>query len=291
MRFYDLLCAADPSFPDCPVLVADAVAEDLDQREHGPDFTGYDAVFYDRVAPPFEAFFVEARTTIAEQTVERGVLVRNVTADDRVVQDEHLAQDVTRPATTHWVLTMHAFLRVDEQPIATPMGQAFLHLDHGGYILDPLPLVTLVGYPPATVPPDVPALPLEHLATFVPFALLTVSLLHRRAVVDEVKPYEVISRQVRRQLQRKTGIVLHRHHIVHVGEPKPLAARVARGRPESDVLAMGEHAVRGHFRYYTPDRPLFGRISKLFWIPTHTRGSEEQGTITKDYRIDPTGGT
>lgn len=45
------------------------------------------------------------------------------------------------------------------------------------------------------------------------------------------------------------------------------------------------HMCQGHFRTYTADAPLFGRLTGRFWIPAHVRGSESKGTITKNYEI------
>ncbi|MDQ3654007.1 MAG: hypothetical protein M3457_02860, partial [Chloroflexota bacterium] len=45
------------------------------------------------------------------------------------------------------------------------------------------------------------------------------------------------------------------------------------------------HIVRGHFATYTDDRKLFGRLTGTFWKPAHTRGSDEVGTVYKDYRV------
>lgn len=43
------------------------------------------------------------------------------------------------------------------------------------------------------------------------------------------------------------------------------------------------HLCRGHFANYTPERPLFGRMTGKFWIPAHTKGSRKSGFIDKGY--------
>lgn len=51
----------------------------------------------------------------------------------------------------------------------------------------------------------------------------------------------------------------------------------------ANLDAPAYHLCRGHFATYTPDRPLFGRLSGRFWIPAHTRGKKSSGEISKDY--------
>lgn len=47
------------------------------------------------------------------------------------------------------------------------------------------------------------------------------------------------------------------------------------------------HFCRGHFRYVSENRPLFGRpgCHGLFWIPAHVKGRAENGIVSKDYKI------
>lgn len=46
------------------------------------------------------------------------------------------------------------------------------------------------------------------------------------------------------------------------------------------------HICRGHFKTYTKEKPLFGKIHGRFWIPSHTRGEIEEGLIEKDYELN-----
>lgn len=45
------------------------------------------------------------------------------------------------------------------------------------------------------------------------------------------------------------------------------------------------HICRGHFKTYSSERPLLGRLAGRFWWPMHTRGSREAGEVTKDYAL------
>ena len=46
------------------------------------------------------------------------------------------------------------------------------------------------------------------------------------------------------------------------------------------------HVVRGHFRKYTKDKPLFGRLHGTFWIPAHAKGSKDHGEIAHEYEVN-----
>jgi hypothetical protein len=45
------------------------------------------------------------------------------------------------------------------------------------------------------------------------------------------------------------------------------------------------HMCRSHFRTYTEEAPLFGKITGTFLIPEHIRGDKSEGFVTKDYDI------
>lgn len=43
------------------------------------------------------------------------------------------------------------------------------------------------------------------------------------------------------------------------------------------------HLCRGHFKEYTEDKPLFGRVTGRFWWQPMARGNSKNGIIKKDY--------
>jgi hypothetical protein len=48
------------------------------------------------------------------------------------------------------------------------------------------------------------------------------------------------------------------------------------------------HFCRGHFKEYTEDQPLFGKITGLWWWQPHVRGQNRDGIVLKDYQIKTT---
>jgi hypothetical protein len=47
------------------------------------------------------------------------------------------------------------------------------------------------------------------------------------------------------------------------------------------------HLVRGHFKTYTPDKPLFGSRVGTYWWAHHVRGDEANGVSAHDYAVGP----
>lgn len=47
------------------------------------------------------------------------------------------------------------------------------------------------------------------------------------------------------------------------------------------------HLCRGHFKTYTQDNPLFGRITGRFWWQPAVRGRNRNGIVMKDYQVAP----
>lgn len=52
---------------------------------------------------------------------------------------------------------------------------------------------------------------------------------------------------------------------------------------EVKETVMALHICKGHFRVYTEERPLFGKIACRIWVPNHLRGDPEKGILIKDY--------
>lgn len=304
MRLYDILRSVDPSFPQCNAFIADAIAERIDSGADAPDFENWPADAYGNVAPPFKEFFVETRGTISlaefaeslglppgaqfmveglgdEVVIERGVLVVDMTSDPRIERLEHLDTGFPLPEGTKWVLACYGFLRMAGGDIGLFPGHLFLHIGADGRLLDDTSGVHMVEYPDSMLLPGVDYYQLAHLATFVPFMLFAVKALHDRCQVEHVKP----SRQQRRYALRKQQINLQEHYILKVTTPVPQRRYPDRPKQDEKRPPKRSHGVRGHFRFYTQEKPLFGRIAGAVWVPAHQRGKREAGTIGKDYLI------
>ncbi|MCB8988832.1 MAG: hypothetical protein H6661_13915 [Ardenticatenaceae bacterium] len=260
---------------DLPIIVADPVAQQIDQLpgdtwSHSPPAEAYGCV-----APPFKQFFVEAETTvnlaelgsIGMQVIQRGVLVE--------VED--------RESGWQYVFTPFIWYQPAQGSAAvgthTVNGRIYLHIDKAGHILDDLEAVKTAVFDRSQLTAD----KMRSYVSFLPFVLKALSVLHQRTVVEHVTH----TRQQRRQHQRRHKAELADYYLLTV-KPSQHAERMADVAQPVAPVNRREHIVRGHFRYYTEERPLFGRYSGMVWIAEHQRGDPDAGSIHKDYLVDST---
>jgi len=72
-------------------------------------------------------------------------------------------------------------------------------------------------------------------------------------------------------------------------EPFREEVRQESSEGESNI-ERARHKVRGHFKTYTEDAPLFGHTTGNVWCPPHERGTEEAGTVEKEYSVQSPNG-
>lgn len=127
-------------------------------------------------------------------------------------------------------------------------------------------------------------LPAGLLETCTTFFLKAINAMHQRVEVAEITP----TRQMNRLSERKHGVKLSKYYFLKVKpyEPKVFEDFKNIGKPDKKD-SRREHEVRGHFRYYHPDKPLFGRagLTGMIWVPDHTRGNHELGIVEKGYEV------
>tara|TARA_R100000234_G_scaffold119214_1_gene101529 strand:- start:4920 stop:5975 length:1056 start_codon:yes stop_codon:yes gene_type:complete len=98
----------------------------------------------------------------------------------------------------------------------------------------------------------------------------------------QIEPNPKLSKRWR----KKTGKPLSRYHVLTVGRTYDAKReRVETHTEGSEEHRKAQHITRGHFRTYTPEKPLFGRWHGTLWIPSHVRGSKEEGVVTKSYKL------
>lgn len=110
--------------------------------------------------------------------------------------------------------------------------------------------------------------------------LFASSLMHcKNAEMHENVPDQKLSRA----FYRRSGHQMTRYYTLTVG---PVGSKKSTGSAHNGPkIAKSLHICRGHFSTYTEDRPLFGKYSGQFWIPSHVRGTTEVGAIVKDYSV------
>lgn len=107
-------------------------------------------------------------------------------------------------------------------------------------------------------------------------AMLAVSLMNCRNV-----SVEHVAGAPQTRKRRKRGTPSQDHHVIRLpGRPSPANPAAAR---ESAGDPMPFHLVRGHFKTFTDDAPLFGKRVGTYWWGWQTRGKSENGVVTKHY--------
>lgn len=276
MRLIDRVRMEFDGIPDdLPIIVADPVARQIDELPGDTWSESPPAEAYGCVAPPFKRFFVEAETavnlaelgSIGTQIVQRGVLAE-------VVDQENGWQYVFTPFA--WYQPAQGSTAVGTH---TVNGRIYLDIDKAGSILDNLEEVHTAVFDRS----ELTANKMRSYVSFLPFVLKALSVLHQRTVVERVTH----TRQQRRQHQRRHKAEMADYYLLTVKPSQQLESMADVARPVAPV-SKREHVVRGHFRYYTPERPLFGRYSGMVWIAEHHRGDPDAGNIRKDYLVDNT---
>lgn len=121
---------------------------------------------------------------------------------------------------------------------------------------------------------------------FAPWMAL--SFMHCKNVTLEKSPPTPLALQKNRQ--RRGLSSLSRYHIIKI---EPSSVKTKNTNPSNMGNAESGkslHICRGHFKRYGPQwgtKLLFGKYEGRFWMPMHTRGSEEFGTVSKEYQVKP----
>ena len=280
---YDRLRAVVPTLPDSiPIIDASTIQQRIDLLPDGlPQATAAD---YGTVAPPFPMFFVEANTKSTHpdeqgQWVQRGVLFHSW---DIAENDGYPPRynGITHLPGAAWLLIAWGYVQVQGVTYATP-SCALLQISREGALLDDTMAIQVALDPPTHSP--LPATPPGNIATMMPFAMTAVSALHRRCEAELITP----TRQQRRQAQRDGKPQPSEYYIIHVrpGEVRKITD-IAR-RPET-TGGRADFGARGHFKFYHPDRPRFGRAGEhgLCWINPRTGKDDPIVKMNRVYRIE-----
>lgn len=115
----------------------------------------------------------------------------------------------------------------------------------------------------------------------------TIQLLQARNVSSAVTPLSTVdNRRAERRFGSRAGG--YRYHTLTVninGQARRLSELVDGGNHGNMPL----HWVRGHFKTYAADAPLFGKYAGTFFWPASVRGHAENGVVVKDYKLKSVG--
>jgi hypothetical protein len=117
----------------------------------------------------------------------------------------------------------------------------------------------------------------QNVQTFLLFSKL---LSCKNIKTEEIKP--IITRQMRRHPDNKH---LYSYYVLNITGKAP------QHTTTNSISASHNrvHFCRGHFKQYTPDAPLFGQHTGLYWWEPHLRGQDKSGFVDKDYKVEMAG--
>jgi hypothetical protein len=111
-------------------------------------------------------------------------------------------------------------------------------------------------------------------------AFLTTSFMHCRNVSQTtVTPLPKLAKAHR----KRHGVPLVRYRTINI-DPMRQVLR-SEGQAHETGIKRALHICRGHFRTYTEDKPLFGKVTGTFFVPMHARGSAREGVVVQDYLV------
>jgi len=126
-----------------------------------------------------------------------------------------------------------------------------------------------------------------ELASHIGTAMFFQGLLScKNVMTEEVVPPEALSRK---RLRKHGSLPYVRYHTLKIRVPgtKTYVDMEAVRRATQDPVPLGLHLVRGHFKTYTAEHGLFGRIAGTFYWPPALRGSLAAGAVGKHYEEQP----
>lgn len=118
------------------------------------------------------------------------------------------------------------------------------------------------------------------LSSILPVVLLTFSLTNCRNV-QRVEEARGVRRSFARRHQDAPAL---RSYTLAIS---PMQRELTRAmRAQGVGLTQALHLCRGHFKTFTPERPMFGRHVGRYWWPQHVRGDVARGAVVKDYAVE-----
>lgn len=278
------------SLAERTLIVADNVAE---HYWRGTDQEEWDLQEdFPNIAPPFERMFIEAAYPAYSLSKVTGLRpidmeVGAVAIDAR--RWEGLLPLGVVAARPTWGLALTPFIRLRGASRIVPPAIVYLLLvDADGRTMEFRNACGQSGfYLCLSVRDDLTDPTLlrtvgDALISQVHVALLALSFMHCKNV--ELRPTDP-PRALAKAHHKRTGMVLHRHHVIEI-DPFLSQARATAAAHGVSGLRQSLHICRGHFKQYR-QRGLFGKHTGTFWWPQHARGSPEQGTVSASYRVHP----
>jgi hypothetical protein len=133
-------------------------------------------------------------------------------------------------------------------------------------------------YDPSFLPRD-EAWETKYLSSTLSVIQCSLLLLNCKNITTEtIKAPEALNKKRRKNGKQE----IFDYHVLNVTVPSRKGEYREKTEPLSHVRV---HLCRGHFKEYTEEHPLFGRLTGLYWWQPHVRGQNKDGIVIKDYKI------
>lgn len=316
IKFFDIVKYAgllSETEQEATIFDATEIAEQLDKVYATDDQITYPASYYKRCNPPFvdKPFWVESTTlpsmdNLTEKDIEEYQEFGGTTREQVIDSIKGMSHTTVRRGSmclaamvdeeyVRWRMVIKSINQVDEgdnpfaSPIICPDAWALLEWDHDGYLLtDPHNTPVSTGYDDY----EIAKLTAHMVTNTLPFLLLSLSFIHRRTVVEYVKPNRATRKRAARLVGQKRGAMpLNDFYFIRV-EPHPRGTDVITDneiKPLSTKASnrTAQYEVMGHFRSVGP-KGLFGKgylANQIVWIPDHDKGDPELGRLNRGYKL------
>ncbi len=113
----------------------------------------------------------------------------------------------------------------------------------------------------------------------VPVVLNFLKLVNANNISFPIRKYDINTYNTRALKKRNMN---NRYHVLKIHKPGEKVIGESTDTTNEGNVPL--HTVRGHLRTYDT-KGLFGKLFGTFFIPSHARGDEKNGTVTKDYAL------
>lgn len=111
-------------------------------------------------------------------------------------------------------------------------------------------------------------------------AMTAVSLINARNIAQRSIEHDA---KIQKARMRKGLRPLFRYHELLL---QPFKSIRERGESKASGDLMPIHWIRGHFKEFSRERPLFGKYSGRYWWQPHISGKDTSRKVEKSYAID-----
>jgi len=283
MRLFHEVLKQGAEWLTAEVILADNVLTAVDES---PDNQFWKDAGDFIIAPPFETMLIEGRSAKTGISYLTQLEILEPERARSFIKSQRPGS-IKIPDIAKWVYAIRCFVDKGKGMQSIP-GSTFVSVDEHGKSLSRESFDTII------LPIDVPYLRQMQMSredisvitgNIVSFTFYVISLMNCKNV-EKVETW--FPRAEQRRLKKAIGgQPKNSYYILQVKRSKRQQAAIDTQLGEKlDEAQRRQHIVRGHFKVYTEESPLFGKyIGMWYWEPA-LRGNAALGVIDKDYEVD-----